>query len=212
MSFPIDWYSCKSLLRRGDLSDVDRAKLWTLLPTVPREQAINNSDIDAIATNIQETYKSISKTDDIFTMIEKSQRLLLVEGVVNFDQGIIFLRPLIQILSSVIVRTEVCFLTVVELLGSHERFLTPTLTYHRCVIGTFHELLKRFLPKTYVVLENMKALHERYLNKIFVDFFRDILPPAMVLSIIDSFLLEGKKVLFRFGLAFFMMYKREVMK
>lgn len=51
------------------------------------------------------------------------------------------------------------------------------------------------------------ALDDKYLNLMFVDFFVEILPGKVVLRIIDAFLLEGIKVLFRFGLALIRGYK-----
>ena len=61
-------------------------------------------------------------------------------------------------------------------------------------------MVKAYLPKTYLSLTTIGALDERYLNLMFVDFFVEILPENLVLRIVDAYLLEGVKVLYRFGL------------
>lgn len=64
----------------------------------------------------------------------------------------------------------------------------------------FKEMLKKYLPKTYLSLTTIGALDDKYLNLMFVDFFIEILPENLVLRIMDAYLLEGVKVLYRFGL------------
>ena len=61
-------------------------------------------------------------------------------------------------------------------------------------------MVKAYLPKTYLSLTTIGALDEKYLNLMFVDFFVEILPENLVLRIVDAYLLEGVKVLYRFGL------------
>jgi len=61
-------------------------------------------------------------------------------------------------------------------------------------------MLRNYLPKTYLSLTTIGALDEKYLNLMFKDFFTEILPENLVLRIVDAYLLEGVKVLYRFGL------------
>lgn len=46
------------------------------------------------------------------------------------------------------------------------------------------------MPKTYEALNALKALDDQYLNLMFMDFFKTILPKATVLRLVDSYLLE----------------------
>jgi hypothetical protein len=68
-------------------------------------------------------------------------------------------------------------------------------------------MVKAYLPKTYLSLTTIGALDEKYLNLMFVDFFVEILPENLVLRIVDAYLLEGVKVLYRFGLGLIKGYK-----
>ena len=63
------------------------------------------------------------------------------------------------------------------------------------------------MPKTFKALSGMGALDDRYLDLMFVGLFTEILPPEYVLRMIGSFLLEGVKILFRYGLALIRGYK-----
>lgn len=56
----------------------------------------------------------------------------------------------------------------------------------------------------------MGALEDKYLNMIFIDLFVEIFPSNVVLRIMDAFLLEGIKILFRYGLALIRGYKTQL--
>ena len=46
------------------------------------------------------------------------------------------------------------------------------------------------MPKTFQCLEALRALEPKFLNLIFMDFFKTLLPRVTVLRIVDSYLLE----------------------
>ena len=46
------------------------------------------------------------------------------------------------------------------------------------------------MPKTYEALTALSALEDQYLNLMFMDFFKTILPKETVLRLVDSYLLE----------------------
>jgi hypothetical protein len=75
---------------------------------------------------------------------------------------------------------------------------------------TFRELLKQFMPKTFAALKTIGALDDKYLSTMFVDFFAELLPTSLLLSLMDAYLLEGEKILFRFGLALIHGYKSAI--
>ena len=46
------------------------------------------------------------------------------------------------------------------------------------------------MPKTFACMEALRALEPKFLNLIFMDFFKTLLPRVTVLRIVDSYLLE----------------------
>jgi hypothetical protein len=46
------------------------------------------------------------------------------------------------------------------------------------------------MPKTFAYMEALRALEPKFLNLIFMDFFKTLLPRVTVLRIVDSYLLE----------------------
>jgi hypothetical protein len=66
------------------------------------------------------------------------------------------------------------------------------------------------MPKTFAALKTIGALDDKYLSTMFVDFFAELLPTSLLLSLMDAYLLEGEKILFRFGLALIHGYKSAI--
>ena len=50
------------------------------------------------------------------------------------------------------------------------------------------------MPRTYDKLIAMDALEDKYLNLIFMDFFKSLLPRVTVLRMMDAYLLEVKSL------------------
>ena len=57
-------------------------------------------------------------------------------------------------------------------------------------IHVFRETLRNFMPKTFAYMEALRALEPKFLNLIYMDFFKTLLPRVTVLRIVDSYLLE----------------------
>jgi len=81
---------------------------------------------------------------------------------------------------------------------------------HACLLADFRDLLNAFSPKTYMSLLSTGALEDRFLDLMFQDFFIELLPPEVVLRVIDAFLMEGNKILIRYGLAIIRAYKTQI--
>lgn len=75
---------------------------------------------------------------------------------------------------------------------------------------TFKDILASFIPKTYQVLKELKALQPHYLATFFNDFFMDIFPLNILLNMMDSFLLEGVKIIYRYSAAVLCLYKSRI--
>ena len=51
------------------------------------------------------------------------------------------------------------------------------------------------MPRTYDKLISMDALEDKYLNLMFMDFFKSLLPRVTVLRMMDAYLLEVNQFL-----------------
>lgn len=59
-----------------------------------------------------------------------------------------------------------------------------------CKLHVFKQIVKNFIPKTFAALESIEGLDNQFLNLMFMDFFKTLLPKETVLRIVDSYLLE----------------------
>jgi hypothetical protein len=80
---------------------------------------------------------------------------------------------------------------------------------HAAWCGAFGLLMKKLHESTYEYLYNRGVLEVDGLKPIFQDLFVGILQPQHVLRIIDSYTLEGCKVIYRFGIALLDLFKNE---
>lgn len=61
----------------------------------------------------------------------------------------------------------------------------------------YQDLVEVVMPITYQHLMAIKALNDEYLNHIFVGLFFSLMPKHHAYRILDSFLIEGGKILYR---------------
>jgi len=113
-------------------------------------------------------------------------------------------------------RREVAFCAVQDVLRSAKcnnetsgRSLY-TLSEQRISTETLRRLLALAMPRTHAVLIEMDALSNESLAFIFVAIFYPLLRTEHADRVLDCFLLEGEKILFRFALAFFSLYKKRI--
>lgn len=66
------------------------------------------------------------------------------------------------------------------------------------------------MPETYSILKQMNALTPERLYAFFGEFFTRVLPRDCLLRMMDCYLLEGRKILFRYGLAIIKTHKRAI--
>ena len=90
------------------------------------------------------------------------------------------------------------------------RYVQTTALAHGSRLYTFTEVLRRYLPKTANILDDIGALQPQFLNLMFVDFFRTLLPRQSVLSLLDAYFLEGWRILLRYGLSLIKGYKAQI--
>jgi len=176
-----------------------------------QELSLNNSHNDSIQSNtISANYdvKDLEYNKLMFSKLSyvfNSTSLLSYEVLFSYD-------TLIRILIAIIQRLDLCYLIVKNLLDDKERFMDPSFKAYNTTLYAFKQLLQKTSPKTFSILQSMGALEDKYLDMIFADFFIELLPPEAVLRVIDSFLFEGVKVLYRYGLAIIQAYKIGIKK
>jgi hypothetical protein len=81
---------------------------------------------------------------------------------------------------------------------------------HAIRLEYFRQLLVRYMPKTFAILTNIGALGDQFLNMLFVNMFLGLIPEDLQKTMIDAFLCEGWRILLRFSLALFFLFKRDI--
>ena len=76
----------------------------------------------------------------------------------------------------------------------------------------FLSLVKKYMPKLYVHLETNYFLPSLYATQWFMTLFSANMPIELTLRIWDIFFIEGKKILYRIGLAILKLNEADLMK
>ena len=90
--------------------------------------------------------------------------------------------------------------------------LYTNLTSLRPIFLTFECLIAKYLPKISMKLKKLGIVPDFYATAWFLTFYILILPFNTVLRILDIFLLEGFKIIYRIGLAIFKLKEDEILK
>ena len=124
------------------------------------------------------------------------------------------LRPLSKLIASELEgnkdRVAIAFAMYGDLFNNNDKFSKFDALSHRCRLFAFRKALKINMPRTFSTLNNVRALEDRYLDLIFVEFFGPLLRPEHIARVLDCYFNEGVKILFRFGLGFFKAYKHSI--
>jgi hypothetical protein len=185
---------------------------------------------------------SLSFSSPPLTLLEVHQQrqheiLSLLSEVTDFE--FILLRQLVDLILRVIPSNDLCFHLFCTLLLKKGFWIAMNYNEHQLTLQLFYELMRGYLtldpPSSslsqsssgsrggsddddlvsvgYEQLVSYRILDDVFLNHLFLNFFVTLLPLKHVLRIIDMFLLEGKIVLHRFGMAliyhfFFLLHER----
>lgn len=148
-----------------------------------------------------------SNASEQLELINRNLIYLLQNNSKLQPNAVHFVLVILKIITVIIHRVDISYLMASNLLSSsrtHGSFSFGGLyAYHH----TFRDLLQQFMPKTYTVLHSLGALDDKYLSMCFTALFVELLPPSTVYQILDAYLLEGKKILFRYALALVASYK-----
>lgn len=203
-SIPITYELLKSNLRDGLVSNERREYWWPVLSNIDENQAItHHNDMKQAASNLFSMMQQyINPFDSILI-----GNILLKQNKID-DLRIV--EDLIAIIESVMNNHELTFLILTDLLSHSNKYLCESRDKLRQRVYTFKNILSVYMPKTFTVLNSILALEDDFLVSIFTSFFTRMLPNDVVLRIIDSYLLEGIKIIYRYGLALFRLHKRKI--
>jgi hypothetical protein len=132
--------------------------------------------------------------------------LVALEGVLGMEVA-----PLLPALVSLLLTCmseSYAFAAVREMAHHASWYLAPSRTEHGATCRAFADVLRKLHGQTAAYLDERDVLTERGLQPIFQDMFVGVLPLPYVQRIVDIYTLEGVKVLFRFGVAVLVLYKK----
>jgi hypothetical protein len=218
-TIPITYEDLKNDIRCG-LSAEARQFWWPILPTIQQgEDILSLPNIQEIShkrylwakqhsnhhpTTHSEENGNESKgmnegtlRDDRYDRVDEILSLLISMYDLK-EPGLV--KSYVSILVLMIPSVEICFHTCCATLDRPDWFISPTAVNHRLKLYTFKELVKKYLPKEAMRLERIGGLNSEFLNLLFIDLFFSLMPTPDVMRVMDSFLLEGTKVIHRFGL------------
>lgn len=136
-------------------------------------------------------------------------RALVQSQTVKIDD-IFLVTPLAYRLCSIIAKLDTCLHIIVNMVKDRDRYMFPSLTEHFARLGAFREMVKFRFPRTYDRLTSLEALSDRYLNKIFVGLFFDILSRDHAMRILDLYMICGEEILFQYGIALIYIFKKDI--
>ena len=131
--------------------------------------------------------------------------LLAFEQCVGVDYA-----PLVPVLTSILLTSmseSYAFTAMREMGHAVAFYFSSSRVEHAASCFAFGDILRKLHPQTASYLDDRGVLDVDGLAPIFQDFFVDILPFEYVQRIMDIYSLEGSKVLYRFGVALFVIYK-----
>mmetsp|Transcript_37475 Transcript_37475/g.43624 ORF Transcript_37475/g.43624 Transcript_37475/m.43624 type:complete len:639 (-) Transcript_37475:80-1996(-) len=92
------------------------------------------------------------------------------------------------------------------------RFMPLTPVERAAWSKTFSDMVHKMFPFTYFEMEKCGALSQQGLSPIFDMFFVTIFKRVHIYHLMDIYIVEGGKILFRIGLALLRFYKRKMKK
>lgn len=236
IAFPIEISELKQSCRDGLKFQPNRADWWPALPSINRyiKGAGENGEDVVVKGFIESMPDSLTLAEQLHTVHNEPlldhvsmskfqpemEEIELIDSVstnlIHFlkkneeIEDIYFLNTFIKIVVMQTKRIDLSCLLLLDVLEKKRKYMEPTFEGNFICTYTFTEMVKDYMPQTFNSLSRLGALDQRYLNLIFVDFFVELLPEHQVLRIMDAYLMEGVKVLYRFGLALIRGYKEMI--
>lgn len=158
-----------------------------------------------------------SVTRDITMMIPgvtESGSLAMKRLLIALDQilGVADFAPMVPVLAAILLTnmSESYTFAAIREMGHAVTWYFPTSRIeHAAWCCAFGDVIRKLHEQTAEYLEDRGVLDVDGLAPIFEDFFLDLLPFRYVQRIMDIYTLEGSKVVYRFGVALLVLYKKE---
>jgi len=134
--------------------------------------------------------------------------LLALEKILNVSDY----APMVPVLTAALLNNmseSYAFAAVREMGHAAQWYFPCGRTEHAAWCCAFGDILRKLHAQTAEYLEDRGVLDVDGLAPIFRDLFVGVLPLEYVQRILDIYTLEGSKVIFRFGVALLVLYKKE---
>ena len=213
---PESWHEYRSLAKVRSLDHAYEGLLQTMVAGTPEADA--SSNIWEITQQLWKerptpTYGQGADAAKIAGITPKgAMALKRVLIALEHVLGIIEYCPLLPTLTALLLTTmseSYAFTTIREMAHDTPWFFATGKREHLSYCHAFRHIMFRLHGQTAEYLDDRMVLDVDSLQIIFRDFFVGILPLHLVQRIVDIYTLEGSKVLFRVGVALFVLYKRE---
>ena len=145
---------------------------------------------------------------DLFTILKC---LSIVEPELGYVQGMGYMAAILL----TYVDKEDAFSIMLKIINGEQykmkEFYKAAMPGLKTSYYVFLVLLKKYMPKLYVHLEQQYFMPPLYATQWFMTLFSSNMPLELTLRIWDIFFIEGQKILYRIGLAIFKINEKEMM-
>jgi len=222
---PQHWYEYRTLAMVRSLDFAYENLLRTMVVGIESSDNNNNNndsngngDIFALTKELWQerrtpTYgqgSDAAKMDGVTAKGEMALKRVLI--ALEHVLGIIEFCPILPTLAALLLTNmseSYAFTAIREMVHDTVWYFPISKREHLAYCYAFSNILHKLHKQTAEYLEDRMVLEPESLEKIFQNFFVGVLPLHLVHRIVDIYTLEGSKVLFRVGVALFVLYKRE---
>lgn len=214
MQLPIQYNDLKEKLRKDCLSDVSnggRELWWPQLIGIKRG-ATHHQQNDSIHETAARLLALASVRDeDIHKKISKDTVISILLKL-NYNESLSteIISSLYDTVIATVTNSAVCIKAINDLINDDENYCKATRCDHLVRLHIFKCLLQRYMPRTFAVMQSKGYLQDKYLNLMFIDLFQHLLPHHIILCMMDSFLLEGYRILYRYAIALIAINKKYI--
>jgi hypothetical protein len=198
-------------VRLNGLSERGREVWYPLFPRIIKDGSQVMIDLPGLSQSVgsswRSTTQSFKKSTVGYEISEEVNRpgigkvgdlsTALLHAKLLSSEDVRAMAILINKISESVSRIDFCFDILSKIGDLTSWYIDPNPTEHRANLEAFKYLIQARNPKTCKLLQSIGALNHVYIHDIFLGMFFPILPAHMAFRILDSFMIEGKKVLFR---------------
>lgn len=217
---------------RNGLSSFGRVRWYTLFPKIVNERLdiIDSSSLAYILSSFLARYKACVKSYELenthipskyitrlLTNLDRPgiEKYLDLLNLVSYFAKISteerhIISTLVYKIANVLSRIDICFGVITDILSNPDWYFSSKYIDYRIRLYTFCDGFSKLSPKTYSILDRIGALSDEYLHNIFCVLFFNIFPGPLAYKVLDNFMVEGDKALYRFGFALLYLFKPKI--